>query len=93
MKKWWWLINSFIIISLQISCSGRGITGKNPSAGTSSETQQEPADNNHQNNTPADSVTSKDKQIRDDRDKFEAPRHGDPEQGKIDSIKKSKTKH
>ncbi len=93
MKNWWWLISISVLVFIQLSCNDRGFTGKKSPAGISSETFQESTVNEQQGHSQTDSVISTDKQIRDNRQKFEAPRHEDPEQNKIDSIKRSKSKH
>jgi hypothetical protein len=80
MKKWWWRINFSLLMLLQMSCIDRGISSRQNSAGTPSEIQQQSA---------SDSSNSTKKQIHNDRQKFEAPRHDDPKQRKIDSIKES----
>ena len=101
MKKWWWLINLYLILSTSVSCTERSVSNRKPNAGnngnqtpsgTSSETQLAPVMNGQQNAVVVDSAKAIKDHMRDESPRFEAPKHGGPEQDKTDSIKKSKRK-
>lgn len=101
MKKWWWLINFYLILSTSVSCTERSVSNRKPNAGnnenptpsgTSMETQLAPVMNGQQNAVVADSSGTIKDRMRDERQRFEAPKHAGPEQDKTDSIKKAKRK-